>query len=60
MSGIDGERKIDALGDRGKIRIDRTAPQFLALRIDQVKLGREAAMAEVVVDFLRPAAAAGI
>ena len=47
-------------GDRREIRIDRPAPQLAALRIDQIELRREAGEFEVVVDFLDPAAAAGI
>ena len=56
----DGQREIDRLRDRCEIRIDRPAPQLAALRIDQIKLRRETGEFQVLVDFLTPAAAAGI
>ena len=53
-----GQREIDGFRDRREVRIDRPAPQFAPLRIDQIQLRRKAGEFEVVVDFLDPAAAA--
>jgi hypothetical protein len=56
----DGEGEIDRLGDGGEVGKHRPAPQLAALGVHQVKLGRKAAVLEVLVDLARPAAATGI